>query len=192
MKYFLSICLFLFLISCKEKYTPKPYGYYRIDFPEEKSYQWTREKLPYTFEIAGNATIEPDQTPDAEKYWINIVYPEYNARINISYKEITTDSSLAGFMQDCHRMAYVHTVKADAINERLFEKEKGTFGLLYYIEGNTASSTQFFMTDSVKNFLRGSLYFKAHPNKDSLAPVIDYLRKDIIVLMESLQFKKPD
>ncbi|MDE5612858.1 MAG: gliding motility lipoprotein GldD, partial [Odoribacter sp.] len=59
----------------------------------------------------------------------------------------------------------------------------------YFIEGNTASSTQFYVTDSVKHFLRGALYFKQHPDKDSLAPVIHYLRQDIVNLMETVRFK---
>ncbi|MCC8172861.1 MAG: hypothetical protein LIO65_00175 [Odoribacter sp.] len=56
------------------------------------------------------------------------------------------------------------------------------------MEGNTASPAQFFVTDSVKHFLRGALYFNERPHNDSLAPVIDYLRKDIEVLMESISF----
>ena len=45
---------------------------------------------------------------------------------------------------------------------------------MYDLKGNTASSLQFFVTDSTRNFLRGSLYFNAEPNKDSLAPVMDF------------------
>ncbi len=181
------VCSVLLIFGCKEDYTPKPYGYYRIDFPE-KSYKLLTGKFPYHFEIAGQASIEEDCDNDAEPYWINIVYPMYNAKIHLSYKKITSDTSLPYYQQDCHRMAYSHTIKAESIDERLFQQGNGVFGLLYFIEGNTASSTQFYMTDSTKNFLRGALYFNERPNKDSLAPVVHYLRQDVIRIMETIKF----
>lgn len=177
----------LLLFGCSERYTPKPYAYFRIDFPEKK-WKQTTDTLPYRFKMANIANIEPDKSKDAEPGWINIHYPQYNAKIHLSYKKITTDTSLLHYTEDCHRMAYSHTIKAESINEKYFKK-KEIFGLIYYIEGNTASSTQFFATDSTHHFLRGALYFNQHPNKDSLAPVIAYLRQDIINLMETLQFK---
>lgn len=179
----------LTLVGCKEEYTPKPYGYFRIDFPI-KGYKLLEGQFPYQFEMANHAVVEIDKTQDAESYWINLAYPAYNAKLHLSYKEITSDTSLRYFQQDCHRMAYTHAIKAESINERYFhQKESKIFGLIYFIEGNTATSTQFFVTDSTKHFLRGSLYFNQHPDKDSLAPIIDYLRKDIINLMGTIEFK---
>lgn len=177
-------------MSCRENYSPRPYGYYRIDFPEKAYSPMTAPGLPYTFNISDQAVIEPDKSPDAEAYWINIRYPAYNAIINLSYKTIANDTSLLRYEQDCHRLAYAHTVKAESIKEQYFSRDKGLHGLLYLIEGNTASSTQFYITDSTRHFLRGSLYFHTHPNKDSLAPVIEYLRKDIVELMESAEFSR--
>ena len=87
-------------------------------------------------------------------------------------------------------MAYKHTVKADAINEQLYlNKINNTYGTLYSIHGETASSVQFHLTDSVNHFIRGSLYFKVQPNQDSLRPIMNYLREDVITMMESLKWK---
>ena len=108
---------------------------------------------------------------------MNLSYPQYNAKLHLSYKEINNDTALNHYLEDCHHLAYTHTIKAESINEKYF-KNREIFGLIYYIEGNTASSTQFFITDSTQ-----------HPDKDSLAPVIDYLREDIVTLMETLRFK---
>ncbi|MDR0983281.1 MAG: gliding motility lipoprotein GldD [Culturomica sp.] len=191
---FLSKCIFPLLIcslivSCKEKYTPKPYGFFRIEFPP-KSYHLLEENLPYSFQIADNATIEPDKTYDAEPYWVNIVYKDCNAKINISYKQIIADTSLENYLADSHRLAYAHITKADAIQEKGFEnRKKGIFGVLYQITGDAASPAQFFVTDSIHNFIRGSLYIHQIPAADSLAPVIEYLKKDIVVLMETIEFQ---
>lgn len=183
----LLVLITVITVSCKENYTPRPYGYHRIDFPE-KEYRILPENMPYSFYMATEASIEPDRSAGAEPYWADIKYPAYNATINLSYKTLQSDTSLAGLEQDCHRLAYAHAVKAESIKEQYFRKDNGIFGLLYLIEGNAASSTQFFVTDSVKHFLRGSLYFQARPNKDSLAPVIEYLRRDVVKLMETVEF----
>lgn len=185
-KLFLIFLLFS-VFGCSEKYTPKPYGYYRIDFPE-KSYRSLGDSFPYQFDKAENAYVEINREDPSEPYWVNLVYPAYNAKLHLSYKKITADTSLQGFLQDCHRLAYTHTIKAESINEKLFKRDN-IFGIIYFIEGNTASSTQFFVTDSTRHFIRGALYFNQHPAKDSLAPVIQYLRADITNLMETIKFK---
>jgi len=83
-----------------------------------------------------------------------------------------------------------HINKADAINEQIFsDAENSVYGILYDLKGNTASAVQFYATDSIKHYLRGSLYFSAEPNADSLAPVIDFFREDILHLIETLRWK---
>jgi len=83
-----------------------------------------------------------------------------------------------------------HIIKADAINEISFSKpENKVYGILYDLKGNTATAVQFFLTDSLKHFLRGSLYFSAEPNSDSLAPVIEFFRDDIVHMIETLNWE---
>ncbi|MBP1674669.1 MAG: gldD, partial [Bacteroidetes bacterium] len=84
-----------------------------------------------------------------------------------------------------------HINKADAINELVInDKESNVFGILYDLKGNTATSVQFYVTDSTNHYLRGSLYFESEPNADSLAPVIDFFREDIIHIIETLKWKE--
>lgn len=137
-----AFILFLLLASgCKDQYTPKPYGYFRIDFPEK---QWVAspDTLPYCFEQSAQAILEADPDKQAEPGWMNLSYPQYNAKLHLSYKEINNDTALNHYLEDCHHLAYTHTIKAESINEKYF-KNREIFGLIYYIEGNTASSTQF-------------------------------------------------
>ena len=68
--------------------------------------------------------------------------------------------------------------------------KKRVFGSMYYITGNAASQIQFHITDSTKNFIKGSLYFYAKPNYDSILPAVDYVKKDILRLVETLEWKQ--
>lgn len=174
------------MVSCRGHQSPKPKGYFRIEFPEH-SYQKLDTTFPYSFEYAKIAEIQPDSHKDAEKYWCNIAYPSYNGKIHLSYKKI--NNNFYDLLEDSRKLAYKHTIKADAINERLFEDStKHVIGILYEIKGNAASPYQFFLTDSIEHFLRGSLYFNTIPNKDSLAPVIDFIGEDITHLIETLEW----
>ncbi len=177
----------IILSGCKRNYTPKPRGYFRIDLPD-KNYTRFDTTFPYKFDYPAYTKIAEDRTKAAEKYWINIEYPDLNGKIHISYKDI--NNNIEQILEDTRKLAYKHTIKADAINERMFIKpEKNVFGILYEIEGNAASSVQFFLTDSTNHYLRGALYFNVAPNKDSLAPVLNFVKKDIIRLIESLEWK---
>jgi len=186
--YIILILVIIISVSCKEeKNVPKPYGYERFNF-KEKTYQQFGNNFPYTFDYPSYTKIEKDKAYDTQPYWINIVFPRLNGRIYLSYKKI--NNNLSQLTEDAHKLTYKHAQMADAIKERQFtNKNKNVYGLIYQIKGNTASPVQFYITDSTKNFLRGSLYFDTHPNKDSLNPVISYVYKDIVRLMESFEWK---
>ncbi len=180
--------LFLLLLSgaCSDKPIPKPRGYFRIAFPE-KSYQTIEPGYPYIFEIPGYARMVPDSSPAAEPWWANVSFPDYKAEIHLSYKRVA--DNLWAFTEESRRMAYDHAVKASSIEERNFiNHEARVFGTLYYIRGNAASPLQFYLTDSTRHFLRGSLYVRATPNIDSLRPVIGFLEADALRLIESLEW----
>jgi gliding motility-associated lipoprotein GldD len=175
------------IIACSnDNGVPKPYGYYRIDLPEKK-YTIYKSNLPYSFEKPVYGVIKPDTDKNAEHYWINIEFPEYKGKIHLSYKRI--NKNLNEYIEDSRKLAYKHSQKADAIDEQKFIIDSNhVYGILYDIKGNAASSVQFFVTDSNRNFLRGALYFSATPNKDSLAPVIEFFKKDVIQLINSLKW----
>jgi gliding motility-associated lipoprotein GldD len=60
---------------------------------------------------------------------------------------------------------------------------------MYEITGNAASHLQFHVTDSTKNFIKGALYFYAKPNYDSILPAVNYIKEDILHLVETLEWK---
>lgn len=184
---FILALTFLFTGACKDKPTPKPRGYFRIDLPQ-KNYVKLDSIEAYSFEYASPAIISrPERHPD-KKNFININYPQIKGKVHISYMNI--ENNLNQLMEDSRDLVYKHTVKADAIQERVYERpEDKVYGIMYEIGGNAASSVQFFMTDSTEHFIRGALYFNATPNKDSLAPLINYVTEDIEHLIETLHWK---
>jgi gliding motility-associated lipoprotein GldD len=187
----LAVCT---LYSCREVAVPKPKGYFRIDLPS-KNYipfnaagQFT--DIPLKFEYPAYGTVSDLNNNHSEPGWFNIEFPRFKARIYLTYKDINGD--LAALIEQTYTMNVKnHITKADAINElAINDKENRIFGILYDLKGNTATSVQFYVTDSIKHYLRGSLYFESEPNADSLAPVIDFFRADIIHLIETLKWNE--
>jgi gliding motility-associated lipoprotein GldD len=179
--------ILIFLSSCGDVSIPKPHGYIRTDYPEKK-YQTFDTNYPYKFKYPVYSKIENDSTPNAEKYWANIIFPSFNAKIYISYKKI--NGNLSNFEEDTRKLAYKHSIKADAINSQVWNNpQKKVYGVLYEIKGDVASQIQFYLTDSTTNFIRAAFYFNAIPNKDSLAPALEFIRKDIDVMIESFEWK---
>ncbi len=187
----LFLIFILFLIGCKEKYTPKPRAFFRIEFPEKDYHTLTKTDFPYSFEIPDYSQITLDKHNPDQPFWINVSVPENSAEIHISYYCLENGKQLkrellAEFMEETRRLAYKHSIKADAIQEQIFmNPAENVFGTIYRIEGNAASPFQFFLTDSTNHFLRGAFYIRSVPNIDSLQPVIDFFEPDIIRLIET-------
>lgn len=189
--FLLFISQSLLFTSCdsdEDTLLPKPRGYFRIDLPEKK-YQSYNSDCPFAFEAPAYAFIHPDDAKNAEPCWLNIDFPRFKGRIHISYKQI--ENNLSTYLEDAHSLAAKHQLKASAISEMVVKHDSiKVYGLIYDIEGNAASSLQFYLTDSTRNFLRGALYFIAPPNSDSLAPVVEFIRKDVFRLIDTFHWKK--
>ena len=188
------LILFLFFAGCNEKYTPKPRGFFRIDFPE-KSYSRLSGQYPYSFDVPDYAKIKNDRDNPEEKYWINVTVPENKAEIHLSYYDLQNNKAktrdlLIKLMEETRSLAYKHSIKASSIEEQIYiNKADQVYGTIYKIKGNAASPMQFFLTDSTKHFLRGAFYIREVPDIDSLRPVIDFFEPDVIRMIESTSWK---
>jgi len=174
---------------------PKPKGYFRIDLPEREYRPFNPQTndypgfLPLSFEYPVYGEILAGSDNNAEPGWFNINFPAFKAKIYFTYKDVKGD--LAALIEESYKLDVKnHISKADAINEELItDPENKVYGILYDLKGSTATAVQFFVTDSLRHFFRGSLYFASEPNPDSLAPVIDFFRQDVIHLIETLEWK---
>ena len=182
------IIIITVLASCGSDYYPKPQGYMRIALPE-KQYVKFDTTYPFTFEYPAYSRFIPDTDVNAEPYWFNIDFPQFKGQLNVSYK--TVNNNVIKYLEDTRTLVMKHIPKATAIESKQFvDKKNHIYGLTYTISGTEAASPfQFYLTDSTKNFVRGALYFNTIPNNDSLAPVIDFLKQDIVHLIETFRWK---
>ena len=187
---FVSV-FFLLLASCDKDYLPKPLGYNRLELPPNE-YQSIPDTLPYSFEYSKHAKLLDDTTVISERYWIEIYYPLLKSNVHITYKALNNDEKLLKeFLNDAYVLTAKHQIKAYAINEVISKTPSGKTAVIAELEGEVPSQFQFTMTDSSHNFLRGALYFNTKVNNDSLAPAIEYMKKDIMHMINTVQWKKP-
>ncbi len=195
MKYIISILIIMSMVSgaCRPGvYSPKPRGYFQTDFPEKVYQLFDSATYPFAFKYPVYGVITRDTNMNREEhqpYWINVDFPSLNATIFLSYKRISPAEPLDKLIAESYRMSYAHDVKADYIKSPEFETTNGLRGVVYAVGGNAASAYQFYATDNERHFMRGALYFNIAPNIDSLRPAIDFLKKDMDELIETLRFK---
>lgn len=187
---FLLTIITTILVSCshKQKTSPKPFGYIRIDFPQHRYKLFDSASFPYAFEYPIYAKIEKDNDVNTEPFWINIYFPKFMARIHLTYHKI--NNNLDTLLDDSHILVYKHTVKADNITAKDYTNDSmHVYATLFTLEGNAATPFQFHIMDSTKNFVRGSLYFHVRPRYDSLYPYISFIGEDIKHLIETFRWK---
>jgi len=183
-------CLVLSLSACQRDYLPKPIGYNRLVLPVPK-YQSLPDTLPYRFDYSKHSRLLPDTAGFSERYWLEIYYPELNSTIHVTYKEIKNNEQLLmEFMNDAYTLAAKHQVKAYAIDEAIVKTPNGKTAVVVELQGEVPSQMQFTITDSTRNFIRGALYFNTKVQNDSLKPAIEYMKKDVLHLINTFDWNK--
>lgn len=176
-------------MACSSEYMPKPRGYNRIILPEHK-YIALPDTFPYQFDYSVHARILKDSSWIAEPYWIDLYYPEFEASIQVSYKQVKNDINLLKeYLATAYKLTSKHQVKAYAIDEGIIKTTKGKTAVIAALRGEVPSQYQFFCTDSTTHFLRGALYFNTATQNDSLAPVISYMQDEILHMLNTLEWR---
>ena len=172
----------LLVFSCKDDVLPKPSIYLRLDYPEAKYVNFENE-CPFAFEMNSDAVIKKDKNCG-----LTITYPKMKATIYLTYKPVT--KNINELLRDAQKLTFEHVIKADDILEQPYlNSDKKVYGMFYQVEGNAATNSQFYATDSTRHFVTGSVYFYAKPNYDSIMPAASYVKNDMQRLMETLKWK---
>ena len=191
MKKLIALVTILCVMSCGEDPIPKPKAFLRLEYPAPVYENTEAAELPFTFsknvlaDKVGDIKISRNGTSKG----LDIVYPSLKGTLYLTYNEINKES-LKNFLIDAQNITQKHAQKAEEIVEQPYiNEERKVFGMFYEVGGNAASQSQFYVTDSTKHFITGSLYFYVKPNYDSILPAAHYLKNDIRHLMESITWK---
>ncbi len=188
------IFLILILSACGEpSFNPKPRAYPKVDYPEKTYQPFVFQGCDFSFEYPSYAVIQQDSAffdkAPPNPCWFNIYFPDFDGIVHFSYYAVGRPKPLARLKADAFEMVDWHTKKANFIEEKGVRLPNGTTGFVFNIEGPAASPFQFFLTDSTQHFLRGALYFNTSVNPDSIAPVFDFVRTDIMRMIETFEWK---
>ena len=182
-KIFIFFLIGILISSCSEDILPKPKAYLSLSYPAV-TYQKKNVAKPYSFEVSSEAIIK-----EQPNFWREINYPKLKASIKITYRPVK--NNIKELLVESEKLVYEHAVKAEQIAAKDFENyDRRAFGSMHEISGNAASQIQFHLTDSTNNFIKGALYFYAKPNYDSILPAVAYIKKDIVRLIETLEWEK--
>ena len=206
----LVMAMLFFLVACNSQYTTKKPGYFKIDFPERSYVKFEKEGFPYSFEYPSYAKIVRDtayfDSTNYNPYWLNVDFPTFNGKIYLSYKVIGGSSvykvktpkgyrdssavnTFENMVNDAYKLTYKNEIKANSIEDSLMQTPNNLHGIFFSLTGSVATSKQFYLTDTTRNFLRGALYFNATPNEDSLAPINMFLQEDMKHLINTLKWR---
>jgi len=178
----LLLLLVLMTFGCKKDVLPKPASQLRLDYPIAK-YASFSNHCPFEFEMNEDAIIKEDKNCG-----FSIQYPKMKATIYLTYK--TVNNNIDALLRDAQKLTYEHVIKADDILEQPYiNKDQKVYGMFYQVDGNAATNSQFYATDSIKHFVTGSVYFYAKPNFDSIMPAASYVKNDMQRLMETIRWK---
>ncbi|MCV6631024.1 MAG: gliding motility lipoprotein GldD [Flavobacteriaceae bacterium] len=175
------LCVFMW--ACGDAPVPKPKAQLRLEYPQVAYLEYD-SGCNYSFVKNQLAEIKKVNSCN-----INIHYKDMKGTIFLTYKKV--DNNLRELLVDAQKITFEHSAKADGFVPHPFaNKENKVYGVLYEVEGDAASQAQFYVTDSLKHFLSGSLYFYRKPNYDSILPAAAYLKNDMRTLMESITWKE--
>ncbi len=196
---YIKVSTIVFLISsvfsCGEEpiLRPKPRAFPKVTFPEKNYQTFNEEYCQFTFEFPTYAEIQQDKAhlekEDISDCWFDIYFPDFNCRLHCSYYEIGRVKTLDELKSDAFELMDWHNKKANYIDELKIERSESVQGFAFDIEGPAASPFQFYLTDNKKHFLRSSMYFNTEARPDSLAPITNFIKKDLIKMIDTFEWQ---
>ena len=183
----ISLLLIFFSIfySCIDSNLPKQSAFLRIEFPEPNYIAPNEIKLPIDFYY--NLSAADINVTNSKQFSLN--YPKMNLIVDMSLNKITKREDLENNFRDFSLKLETHTKKSNGIFIREYEDlNNRVYAKIFELRGDVASPIQFYLTDSTSNFINGSLNLKFKSKYDSIFPTIQYVKNDILVLVESLNW----
>lgn len=193
MRLVLISMIFFFLICCngEQIYNPKPRSFPRVDYPERNYVNFDKDYCDFQFEYPSYAQIEKDKFffdgKPADECWFDIHLPPFNGDLHCSYISLDNRDHFDKMVNDAFTMVGKHNIKAQYRAD--YPIENGNVaGMLFELKGDVATNLQFYLTDSIDHFFRASLYFNSKVNPDSIAPIYDFVKSDVLHMIETFEW----
>ena len=171
--------------SCIDSNLPKQSAFLRIEFPEPNYLPHKEINLPIDFYYNSSAT--DIQIKNSQKFSLD--YSKMNFSVDISYNKIDKTEDLENSLLDFSLLLDTHSKKSNGMFMREYEDlENIVYAKIFEIRGDVASPVRFYLTDSTSNFINGSLNLKFKSKYDSIFPSLQYVKNDILVLIETLNW----
>ncbi|MEQ3661155.1 MAG: gliding motility lipoprotein GldD [Flavobacterium sp.] len=178
---FLVTISFLFF-SCEGESVPKPNCQLSLEYSNPE-YDKLASKCNFEFDVNTLSKVS-----FKDNCGLEVNYPKMKATLYLTYKPV--NNNIEKLLRDAQKLTYEHVIKADDILEQPFINfDNKVYGMFYEVGGNAATNIQFYVTDSTKNFVTGSLYFYAKPNFDSILPAASYIKADVRKIIETMKWK---
>lgn len=176
----------LIFASCtqKERFVPKPPTYLEISYPE-RTYDVYQDACGYSYNKPSYFTVK--DVKDSECFR-DIDFEMLNGTLHLTRLDME-EGDAGKYINYSIDNINEHKVMASAIYDTSFVRsDDKVFGTFFELQGNVASPFQFYLTDSVKRFVSGVVYFNVRPNYDSIRPVLDFVKSDLYEFMETIKW----
>jgi gliding motility-associated lipoprotein GldD len=164
---------------------PKPRGFHRLIFPEKAYRRFENPNCPFSFEYPVYGELELGRI---DSCFLNIYFPQFKSRWHITSRFFDNRKVNLDYTLEDHRAVVYHHAQKGIIYEKPIATPYG-FGKLYELEGEVPTYLQVYFTDSTRYAFLAHCYFNSSEKNDSLAPVIQFLRKDVQHLIQTLRWK---
>lgn len=183
---FIGLILIFSIVSCdgNKNNIPKPPTYLKIDLPE-RTYSNYTDECNFNFKKPNYFKVKSAKQNACNK---DITFEGLNGTLHLSV--IDMDTSIATYVNYANDKVGEHKIKATSIiDTTIIRQEDRVFGTFFELQGNVASPFQFYFTDSTDRFFSGVVYFNSRPNYDSIKPTLDFVRKDLIEIMKTVNWE---
>jgi len=181
-----KLFLLLLLISaCEQVYLPKQKGFFVHQFsvPNYSNIILSNRNIDnpcfYSFQVNKLSQVEFDEN-------CNSVIKYDLLKSEVFLTNIKIDNNLELVSLDFNNRIIENSLKSSVIKSSEFnDVNKKVYAKYFTFIGNNPSNTHFYITDSISNYISGSLYFDSKPNYDSLFPSIQYMNNDIKKIIQT-------
>jgi gliding motility-associated lipoprotein GldD len=165
---------------------PRPKGWPRIDLPQHTYQTYSSPACPFTFEFPAIAVV---QSQRSDSCIADLYFKDYECKWHFTYRDINgnPDAKYDHF-EEYRKLVYNHIEKVTQIQESPIQQENGE-GFFYELYGAVGVPAQFFFGDST-HLLMASFYFDEAMENDSLSPVVNWMKEDMLHLVESIRWKE--